>query len=146
MALRVAGPMMLAAVLAAGSAQAEGDAVKGKQIFAKCAICHDTVPGKNKIGPSLAGIVGRPSGSIPGFKYSPANLAANVTWDEATLDKYLIDPKAMIKGTTMPFPGDKNDAERRPRRLPQDPEIDGSVAAGLRQCGEGCAGSNLWSA
>jgi hypothetical protein len=36
--------------------------------------------GKNNIGPSLAGIVGRPSGSIPGFKYSPANLAANVTW------------------------------------------------------------------
>jgi len=79
---------------------------------AKCALCHTVEPGKNKIGPSLASIVGRPSGSIPGFKYSPANLAANLTWDEATLDKYLIDPRAMIKGTTMPFPGDKNDAER----------------------------------
>jgi cytochrome c len=85
----------------------------GEKVFkTKCALCHTIEPGKNKIGPSLAGIVGRPSGSIAGFKYSPANLAAKVTWDEATLDKYLINPKAMIPGTIMTFPGDKNDAER----------------------------------
>jgi cytochrome c len=89
------------------------DPASGEKLFkAKCALCHTVEAGKNKIGPSLAGIVGRPSGTISGFKYSAANLAAKVTWDEPTLDKYLIDPKAMIKGTTMPFAGDKNDAER----------------------------------
>ena len=100
-------------VLLSTAGFAAADPASGEKLFkAKCALCHAVEPGKNKIGPSLAGIVGRPSGSVTGFKYSPANLAANVTWDEATLDKYLIDPKAMIKGTTMPFPGDKNDAER----------------------------------
>ncbi len=89
------------------------DAAAGEKVFkAKCAVCHTLEPGKNKIGPSLAGIVGRPSGSIEGFKYSPANQAAKLTWDEATLDKYLTDPKAIIKGTIMAFPGDKSDAER----------------------------------
>ena len=92
---------------------AAADPASGEKLFkAKCALCHTVEPGKNKIGPSLACIVGRPSGSIPGFKYSPANLNAKVTWDEATLDTYLSDPRAMIKGTTMPFPGDKNPAER----------------------------------
>jgi cytochrome c len=89
------------------------DAAAGEKVFkAKCAVCHTVEPGKNKIGPSLAGIVGRPSGSIEGFKYSPANQAAKLTWDEATLDKYLTDPKAMVKGTIMAFPGDKNETER----------------------------------
>jgi cytochrome c len=89
------------------------DAAAGEKVFkAKCAVCHTVEPGRNKIGPSLGGIVGRPSGSIEGFKYSPANQAAKLTWDEATLDKYLTDPKAMIKGTIMAFPGDKSDAER----------------------------------
>ena len=90
-----------------------GDAAAGEKLFkAKCAVCHAVEPGKNKIGPSLAGIVGRPSGSVEGFKYSAANKAAGLTWDAATLDKYLLDPKAVVKGTTMPFPGDKNDGER----------------------------------
>jgi cytochrome c2 len=90
-----------------------GNAAAGEALFkTKCAACHAVEPGKNKIGPSLAGIVGRRSGSVEGFKYSPANKAAGLTWDAATLDKYLLDPKAVVKGTTMPFPGDKNDSER----------------------------------
>jgi cytochrome c len=89
------------------------DPTAGEKVFkAKCALCHTVEPGKNKIGPSLAGIVGRPSGSIEGFKYSAANKAAGLTWDAATLDTYLRDPKALVKGTTMTFAGDKNDGER----------------------------------
>jgi cytochrome c2 len=99
-------------ILAAAPAFA-GDAAAGEKLFkAKCATCHAVEPGKNKIGPSLAGIVGRPSGSVEGFKYSAANKAAGLTWDAPTLDRYLLDPKAVVKGTTMPFPGDKNDTER----------------------------------
>jgi cytochrome c2 len=104
---------MAVTVLAAAHAFAGDDAAAGEKLFrAKCAACHAVEPGKNKIGPSLAGIVGRPSGSVEGFKYSAANKAAGLTWDTATLDKYLLDPKAVVKGTTMPFPGDKNDSER----------------------------------
>jgi cytochrome c len=89
-----------------------GDPAAGeKQFKSKCAICHTVEQGKNKIGPSLFGVVGRKSGSIEGFKYSEANRAANLTWDEPTLDKYLTDPKALVKGTIMTFPGIKNDTE-----------------------------------
>lgn len=105
------GAILLPVVLSAPGYAA--DPAAGEKLFkAKCSVCHTVEPGKNKIGPSLAGIVGRPSGSIQGFKYSPANQAAKLTWDEATLDKYLIDPKAMIKGTIMAFPGDKSETER----------------------------------
>jgi cytochrome c len=120
---------------------AAADPASGEKLFkAKCAVCHTVEPGKNKIGPSLAGIVGRPSGSVAGFKYSPANFAANVTWDEPTLDKYLIDPKALIKGTTMPFAGDKNDAERADliaylKSLKSAQQDDAGLALLWRLCG-----------
>jgi cytochrome c2 len=47
---------------------AAGDSAAGQQFFAThCGACHATEPGMNKIGPSLAGVVGRKSGSAPGF-------------------------------------------------------------------------------
>ena len=57
-------------------------------------------------------MVGRKTGSVPGYTYSPQNQAANLTWDEATLDKYLEAPRAMIPGTKMTYAGLK-DAEKR---------------------------------
>ena len=69
--------------------------------------------GSNKIGPSLAGIVGRKAGSVPGFNYTDANKNSGVTWDEKTLDTYLVDPKKFIPGTKMLFAGVKNDADRK---------------------------------
>jgi cytochrome c len=82
-----------------------GDAAKGKKVFAKCMACHTLEAGKNKVGPSLHGVVGRKSGSIEGFSYSDAMKNANLTWDEATLDKYLTNPKAEVPGNKMAFPG-----------------------------------------
>jgi cytochrome c len=90
---------------APSQAQAAGDAAKGKKVFAKCMACHTTEAGKNKVGPSLHGIIGRKSGSIEGFSYSDAMKNANLTWDEATLDKYLTNPKAEVPGNKMAFPG-----------------------------------------
>src|SRR5207302_10143676 len=89
--------------LFAGSsaAQAAGDATAGQQVFARCAACHSTKPNENKIGPSLAGVVGRKSGSEPGYSYSPALKAANLTWDEHTLDQFLANPAADVHGTKM---------------------------------------------
>jgi cytochrome c len=89
------------AMLVAPSAEAAGDATAGKQDFARCAACHSTVPGENKIGPSLAGVFGRKSGSEPGYNYSPALKAANITWDEHTLDQFLANPAADVHGTKM---------------------------------------------
>jgi len=92
-------------VCISSAAYADGDAAAGKSVFNKCAICHSPALGKNSVGPSLFGVVGRHSASVEGFKYSDAMKAANKTWDEATLDVYLTDPKAMIPGTKMTFPG-----------------------------------------
>jgi cytochrome c len=78
-----------------------------------CAVCHATEPGVNKLGPSLAGVVGRPSGSLKDFPYSDAMQKAGVTWTKLVLDKYLTDPQAMVKGTKMLFPGLKSAKDRK---------------------------------
>jgi cytochrome c len=85
----------------------------GQSVFqSTCGICHSVQPGQNKIGPTLSGIVGRKTGSVPGYSYSPPNQAANLTWDAATLDKYLEAPRATIPGTKMTYGGLK-DADKR---------------------------------
>ena len=113
--LRLASLLAIAAALALPlpSAQAQ-DAAAGEAVFKKnCAICHTTEPGKNKIGPSLAGVVGRKAGSAPGFSYTDANKNSGITWSEAELDKYLTDPKAVVPGTKMLFAGLKNPDDRK---------------------------------
>lgn len=101
-----------AALLAAGSASAQ-DAAAGEKAFAKCKACHKTEAGKNAVGPSLFGIVGRQAGTVEGFKYSDANKNSGVTWTADVLDKYLTDPKAFMPGNKMAFAGVKDDAERK---------------------------------
>jgi len=109
-------PVVLATVamvgLTAGAARADGDPALGKASFNKCAACHSIKEGENKIGPSLHGVVGRPSHSIEGFNYSEPMKAYNVTWDAPTLDHYLTDPRGVVPGTKMIFVGLKKDDER----------------------------------
>lgn len=81
--------------------------------FAMCKACHSVQPGQNSIGPSLAGIVGTKAGDVAGFEFSPAMLASGLTWDDATLDAYLKDPRAKLPGTKMTFAGMKDDAKRK---------------------------------
>ena len=96
-----------------GPAAAAGDADAGKAVFqASCSICHSVQPGQNKIGPTLFGLVGRKTGALAGYNYSPANEAANMTWDVATLDKYLEAPRASIPGTKMTYAGVKDPGKR----------------------------------
>jgi cytochrome c len=78
-----------------------------------CAVCHSTEPGVNKLGPSLAGVVGRPAASLKDFPYSDAMQKAGVTWTKLVLDKYLTDPQTMVKGTKMLFAGLKNAKDRK---------------------------------
>jgi cytochrome c len=69
--------------------------------FSRCAGCHSTQAGQNKIGPSLAGVFDRTSGSVPGYNYSAAMKNAQLTWDEQTLDKFLQNPGGLVHGTKM---------------------------------------------
>jgi len=88
------------------------DVAAGEKAFVVCRACHQIGPtAKNLVGPVLNGVVGRPAGTFPGFNYSPANKDSGLTWDEATLQKYLANPQAVVKGTKMIFPGIKDPAK-----------------------------------
>jgi cytochrome c len=88
-------------MLSGGSALAQ-DAAKGETLFKqRCAACHSVEAGQNKMGPHLSGIAGRAAGSVEGAKYSKALPASGLTWDDASLDAYLTNPKKTVPGTTM---------------------------------------------
>jgi cytochrome c len=89
-----------------------GDAEHGAVVFKQCLICHTNEQGKNKIGPSLWGVVGRHSATIENYTYSTAMKAADKVWDEATLNVYLTKPQAMVPGTKMTFAGLPNEKDR----------------------------------
>ena len=84
-------------VLGATPAIAGGDAVRGKKVFNKCKACHSIKAGKHKIGPSLAGVIDRKAGTAKGFKRYKGLKGADWTWDQATLDEYLTNPKKFVK-------------------------------------------------
>ncbi|MBV8525155.1 MAG: cytochrome c family protein [Acetobacteraceae bacterium] len=88
------------------------DVAAGEKQFAVCKACHQIGPNaKNGVGPELNGVVGRKAGSVSGYNYSPANKNSGLTWDEATLTKYLQNPQEVVKGTKMIFPGIKDEAK-----------------------------------
>ncbi len=96
-----------------GVAPVSAEVAAGKLVFRKCQACHSLEPGKNGLGPSLAGIVGKKASTAPNFNYSSAMKASNLTWDAATLDTYLSDPQKSVPGNKMPFPGLKTENERK---------------------------------
>ena len=109
--LALAGILLAAASV--NLAHAAGDASAGEAVFKKnCMVCHTTEAGKNKLGPSLHGVVGRHSASISDYSYSDAMKKADKTWDPATLDTYLTNPRGLVPGTKMIFVGLKNEQDR----------------------------------
>lgn len=96
----------------ANGAQLSGDTARGQRIFAQCATCHSPEQGVNRVGPSLYGVVGRHSGSVPGFRYSDANRNSGITWTEQELFTYLENPRAKVPGTIMAFVGLRNPQQR----------------------------------
>ena len=93
-----------------------GNAAHGMALFQQnCALCHATGrPGQPApiLGPLLAGVIGRPAASLPNFGYTKALLGSHLTWDAATLDKFLSGPGLLVPGTAMPIPV-PNPADRR---------------------------------
>ncbi|WP_254073092.1 cytochrome c family protein [Acidisphaera sp. S103] len=88
------------------------DVAAGEKAFVVCRACHQIGPtAKNFVGPVLNGVVGRPAGTYPDYSYSAANKNSGLTWDEATLQKYLANPQQVVKGTKMIFPGIKDPAK-----------------------------------
>jgi cytochrome c len=108
----VVGMVFISILGLAEAAQAQ-DAAAGARIFkSQCSICHSPQPGRNIIGPSLFGVVGRHSGAIPNFHYSSANRASGLVWNPPTLDRYLAAPREVVPGTLMTYPGLKDERER----------------------------------
>lgn len=103
-----------AAVALPATAEAAGDAAKGKTVFARCMACHKVdASGSSGLGPNLYGVVGRPVGSFKGYAYSPAMKAKGGTWTAAALDDYLSGPATKtVPGTKMMFMGVPTKADR----------------------------------
>jgi cytochrome c len=79
-----------------------GDAARGKAVFEKrCTGCHAVEADRD--GPRMAGVYGRKAGSVAGFNYSAALKASGVTWDDATLERWLSDTDEMLPGNNMEF-------------------------------------------
>lgn len=93
-----------------------GDAEAGEDVFSLCAGCHEVGPGaRDRIGPHLNGIFGRPVASREGFSYSESMERAGVdglVWTVEALDAYIENPRALVSKTRMSFDGLEDAQER----------------------------------
>ncbi|MEE4451372.1 cytochrome c, class I [Novosphingobium resinovorum] len=81
--------------------------------FARCAVCHNVAKGApNKLGPNLFGTYGHKMGQGK-FAFSDAVKKSGLTLDDATLDKWLENPRTLVPGNRMSFPGLKDAAKRK---------------------------------
>jgi len=79
-----------------------GDAARGKLVFEKrCTGCH-AMEGDRE-GPRLGGVFGRKAGSVAGFDYSSGLKNSGITWDRASLERWLRDPDLVVPDTKMDF-------------------------------------------
>jgi len=106
---------VLALALATPVLAQSADVEAGKKVFNKCRACHAVGPGAaNKVGPELNGIFGEAPAAVEGYNFSPALkefAATHPAWDDATMTQWLTNPKALVPGTKMAFPGLKKPEE-----------------------------------
>jgi cytochrome c len=113
--------LSLAAVLALGANALGQETVgrgagpdEGQLVFNNaCRTCHTLKDGDNRLGPNLHKIIGRKAGSLPNYSYSSAMKGADLTWDKATLDRFIANPDQVVSGHSMKPYGGINSAEER---------------------------------
>jgi cytochrome c len=89
------------------------DAARAERVATQCMICHTVGEDEgSSVGPGLWGMYGRKAASVPGFPYSKAFRALELSWTEAELDRFLTQPMAMVPGTMMAFAGLRDPADR----------------------------------
>jgi glucose/arabinose dehydrogenase/cytochrome c2 len=93
-----------AGFLVASSPAFSAEASTGKALFRqRCSVCHTAESGDDggAQGPSLIGVVGRPAARAPQFSYTEALRDSKLTWDAATLKRFLGEPTSVVPGTSM---------------------------------------------
>lgn len=110
--MRTIGLLSLASTVFIALASQGALAADGKKVFKKCKACHSLEAGKNKVGPSLAGVVDRAAGAVEGFKYSEAMMNSGIIWTAENISAYLEKPKKFIPGNKMAFAGLRKPADR----------------------------------
>ena len=89
------------------------DLAKGEALYAMCRSCHTYVQGGiNMTGPNLWRTFGAKAAQVAGFNYSDALKASGLTWDVATMDKWIEDPRGLVEGTKMSYVGMKSPEDR----------------------------------
>ena len=84
---------------------------QGQRVFARCQACHVVDEERNRVGPHLVGIFGRPAGAVADFRYSSALLESGIVWDDETMAAYFRDPRGYIPGNRMAFVGLRRDED-----------------------------------
>jgi cytochrome c len=97
----LADASIVGATPASADAAFNGDAAHGKALYQGCQACHSI--DDNDLGPKHRGVVGRHAGTVEDYSYSTALKNSGLTWDEATLDRWLTNPSALVPGTKMFF-------------------------------------------
>jgi cytochrome c len=105
----LAAGLVLLALAQPSPGLAAGDVAHGAKVYQDCMLCHSL--DKNEIGPRHRGVFGRKAGTVADYDYSAPLKASNLVWTEATLDRWLTDPQALVPGTKMTFSVD--DAQER---------------------------------
>lgn len=106
----------LATLLATpAAAQGAGDAEAGRRVFNQCRSCHTTEQGgRSTVGPNLHGIFGRTAGTLSGFRYSEPMRekgSGGLVWNDQTIRAYVANPRAVVPGGSMSFPGLRNEQQ-----------------------------------
>jgi len=90
------------------AAYAQSDAAAGEDLFKRCKSCHAITDGDDVIvrggrtGPNLFGIIGMTAGTVEGYRYGDAIVAAGaagLVWTEEALAEYVLDPTAYLRTT-----------------------------------------------
>jgi cytochrome c len=102
-------PLLLLPLFAAPAGAAEPGL--GETLLQKCQICHTlNAGGRVKVGPNLYGIYGRRAGTAPGYNASDVIKNSGIVWDDETLTKFLREPRTLLPGNRMTFPGITDEA------------------------------------